>query len=144
MVAAEAEQDALLAKAEEAGDLDEVNRLEVRYWLDGVAQTDGRVQGPAAPLMLEMNGRALAAEPVGDAAERPPAWPRLAQIHVPVLVVAGEHDLPGVAVLCAQLAAALLERAVGRRIAGTAHCPSLDQPDALRPRRARVRRASIG
>ncbi len=130
VVAAEAEQDARIAKAEEAGDLDEVNRLEVRYWLDGVAQTDGRVQGPARALMLEMNGRALAAEPVGDAAERPPAWPRLAQIHVPVLVVAGEHDLPGVGVLCAQLAAALPNARL-TTIAGTAHCPSLDQPDAL-------------
>ena len=74
---AETEQDALIEHAEEAGDLDEVNRLEVRYWLDGVEQAEGRVQGPPRALMLDMNGRALAAEPIGDAAERAPAWPRL-------------------------------------------------------------------
>ena len=93
---AETEQDALIERAEEAGDLDEVNRLEVRYWLDGVEQAEGRVQGPPRALMLDMNGRALAAEPIGDAAERAPAWPRLAEIEVPVLVIAGEHDLPGI------------------------------------------------
>ena len=54
---AETEQDASIERAEEAGDLDEVNRLEVRYWLDGVEQAEGRVQGPPRALMLDMNGR---------------------------------------------------------------------------------------
>lgn len=129
-IAAEAEQDELIEKADQSGDLDLVNRLEVRYWLDGVEQPEGRVEGPPRELMIEMNGRALRAPPIGDAAQRPPAWPLLEQITVPVLVVAGEYDLPGVARLCAQLAAALPDARM-TTIQRSAHCPSLDQPEDL-------------
>ena len=41
--------------ADEAGDLDEVNRLETWMWLDGPS-AEGRVQGPARDLFMEMNG----------------------------------------------------------------------------------------
>ena len=47
-----------------------------------------------------------------------------------MLVIAGEHDLPGIVMLCGQLAS-LLPNARLTTIAGTAHCPALDQPDAL-------------
>ena len=40
--AGEAELDEQIAEAEQAGDLDTVNRLEARYWLDGADQRDGR------------------------------------------------------------------------------------------------------
>lgn len=64
--AEEAAQDDLVVAAEKSGDLDLVNRLEVRYWLDGVGQPEGRVSGPPRELMLEMNARALRASPIGD------------------------------------------------------------------------------
>lgn len=127
---AEACQDQLIEKAEDAGDLDLVNRLEVRYWLDGVDQPEGRVLGPERDLMTAMNGRALRAEPIGEAAPRRPIWPILEQINVPTLVVAGEHDLPGVRLLCTRLAAGLPNARLVT-IRNTAHCPSLDQPEAL-------------
>ena len=47
-----------------------------------------------------------------------------------MLVIAGEHDLPGIVTLCGQLAS-VLPNARLTTIAGTAHCPALDQPDAL-------------
>ncbi len=127
---AEAAQDALVAAAEEAGDVDLVNRLEVRYWLDGTEQPEGRVGGEARELLLEMNGRALRAGPIGAAADHPPVWDRLAQIRAPTLVVSGEHDLPGVLRQCDELAAAIPE-AERTTIADAAHCPQLDQPAAL-------------
>ena len=97
---AETEQDALIERAEEAGDLDEVNRLEVRYWLDGVEQAEGRVQG--RPRADARDERARARGRTGRRRGRACArWPRLAEIEVPVLVVAGEHDLPGIVTLCA-------------------------------------------
>lgn len=37
----------LLEAADAAGDLDEVNRLEMRIWLDGPASLEGRVSGTA-------------------------------------------------------------------------------------------------
>lgn len=126
---AEIAQDQLIEDAEQAGDLDLVNRLEVRYWLDGTTQAEGRVTGPARALMLDMNGRALRAEPIGTAVEPPPAWAELRRIDVPILVVAGEYDLPGMSTLCVELTDALPRARLMTLRA--AHCPSLDQPDEL-------------
>ncbi len=128
--AAEAVQDDLVAAAEAAGDLDLVNRLEVRYWLDGVDQPEGRVTGRARDLMLEMNGRALRAGPTGASAERVEAWDRLAELSVPVMVVVGEHDLPGIRRQGAEIVDAIPSARLVS-LADSAHCPSLDDPAAL-------------
>lgn len=128
--AAEAEQDLLVIAAEEAEDLELVNRLEARYWLDGVEQSEGRVGGEPRELFLEMNGRALRVGTIGEGSAGPPAWPILPQIDVPVLVVAGEFDLPGIRRRCAEIAASI----VGSEfieMPDSAHCPSLDRPDKL-------------
>lgn len=127
---AEAEQDSLISAADEAQDLELVNRLETRYWLDGVAQAEGRVNGPPRELFTDMNSRALHASPIGDASPRPPAWPILPRIDIPVLVAAGEFDLPGIRNQCRELAAAL-PRADFVQIPQSAHCPQLDQADVL-------------
>jgi pimeloyl-ACP methyl ester carboxylesterase len=129
-VAAEAEQDALITAAVDGGDLDEVNRLELRYWLDGVEQPEGRVSGEPRDLMQDMNGIALRAESVGEATERSETWSRLGDIRVPTLVVFGALDLPGTGPMCEALAAALPFGDV-RLMADSAHCPSLDAPDEL-------------
>jgi pimeloyl-ACP methyl ester carboxylesterase len=125
---AEDKQNSLLVAADKAGDLELVNRLEARYWLDGVEQPEGRVTGSPRELFNDMNGRVLRASPIGESSERPPAWPILSQIEVPVLVAAGELDLLGVRNQCAELAAALpMSELV--EIPESAHCPQLDQPD---------------
>lgn len=49
----------LLEAADAAHDLDEVNRLEMRIWLDGPASPEGRVSGEARELALAMNAAAL-------------------------------------------------------------------------------------
>lgn len=129
-VAAEAEQDAQIAAAEDGGDLDEVNRLELRYWLDGVEQGEGRVSGEPRELMYDMNGIALRAESVGETIERSDTWSRLGEIGVPTLVILGALDLPGTGPMCESLAAALPFGEV-QLMAHSAHCPSLDAPDEL-------------
>lgn len=129
-MAAEEVLDQQIADAEQRGDLELVNRLEVRYWLDGVEQPEGRVTGDARQLMADMNGRALRAAPIGDRAARPPAWGRLSELTMPVLVVCGQHDLDGCHQLCDDLAAAV-PSARRADIAGAAHCPQLDQPQSL-------------
>jgi pimeloyl-ACP methyl ester carboxylesterase len=130
VMAAEASLDDEIEAAEASGDLDLVNRLEVRYWLDGVAQPEGRVGGEARELMADMNRRALTAVPAGPDADRPPAWPRLGELRMPVLVACGEYDLDGCRQLCDELVAAV-GGARGVTIPGAAHCPQLDQPDEL-------------
>ncbi len=60
--------------AEEAEDLDALNRLEARFWLDGVPAPEGRVTGATRDLFLEMNGRALAAPDPGEEDRSSVAW----------------------------------------------------------------------
>ena len=127
---AEEALDDRIAAASETGDLDEVNRLELHYWLDGVEQPEGRVQGEARTLMADMNGRALRAPSPGDTPDRPDLWAGAAELDHPTLVVVGDLDLPGLRRLARELATSM-RHARFAEIAGAAHCPSLDQPDAL-------------
>ncbi len=57
---------AQLKKAEEAGDLDRVNAMKARLFLDGPLQPEGRVKGQARELFLDMNAIALRSPPTGD------------------------------------------------------------------------------
>lgn len=130
----ESEQERSLAVridgAAAAGDLDEANRLEVHYWLDGPAQAEGRVTGAARDLMLDMNGRALRAADPGPIIDRPAAWPRLGELSVPTLVVVGEYDESGLAPLLEAMVQTTPVATLAR-MPGTAHCPSLDRPGDL-------------
>lgn len=126
----EKEQDILIAAADESGDLELVNRLETRYWLDGVAQVEGRVSGEPRDLFTDMNSLVLHASPIGEASTHPPAWPILSRIKVSALMVAGEFDLPGIRDQCRELAEAM----PGAELIGvpqSAHCPQLDQAQLL-------------
>ncbi|MEZ5168017.1 MAG: alpha/beta hydrolase [Acidimicrobiales bacterium] len=124
----EAELDARIEAAEAAGDLDLVNRLEVRYWLDGVDEPEGRVTG-ARSLMLEMNGLALHAT-AGPDARTGPSWTRLSEVSCATFVLVGELDLPGTRLQAEQLAGRLPNSRFAT-IADSAHCPQLDQPEVL-------------
>lgn len=115
-----------LDAAEEAGDLDEVNRLEAWLWLDGPSVPEGRVTGPPRTMFLEMNRWALGADDPGDEIERPSAWDRLPDIAVPTLVLIGELDLEDVRATSEGLA----ERVPGATLevlAGTAHVPHVER-----------------
>jgi pimeloyl-ACP methyl ester carboxylesterase len=116
--------------AEEAGDLDEVNRLEAHLWLDGPAGPEGRVGGEARELFLEMNGRGLAAWDPGPEEPLPPAWDRLAEVEVPALVAVGELDLPHIQARSAAVSARLPR---GRLLVlrGVAHLPTLEGSEVL-------------
>ncbi len=122
-----------LDAAEEADDLDEVNRLEAWLWLDGPSAPEGRVSGAARSLFLAMNARALASVDPGEEVDRPSAWNALGDIAVPTLVLIGDLDLEDVRAtsegLAARIPAATLEV-----LEGTAHCPSWRAtPDSWKP-----------
>jgi pimeloyl-ACP methyl ester carboxylesterase len=111
--------------AEERGDLETVNRLEARVWLDGPTAPEGRVTGPARDLFLEMNAWALDAEDPGRRGDDIGAWSRLGEIRVPVLVMIGEHDLAYIKRNCAHL----VDSISGARLVelpGVAHLPHLE------------------
>lgn len=133
---------AQLAAADDAVDLDEVNRLEAWLWLDCPASPEGRVGGAARQLVLDMNRIALA----GDSGYRGDsgidAWARLEEVTCPMLVAWGELEVPAMA----EQYRVVAERIPGARalvIDGVAHLPSVERPrdvarlvrDAMSPAR---------
>jgi len=121
---------AAIDEADEAGDLDRVNELEARLWLDGPEAAAGRVTGPARELFLDMNGRALRAGPVGEDAAMTATWDRLADVAVPTLVVVGALDLPHV-VARARTMADVIPDAGLVVVDDAAHLPMLEQPSLV-------------
>ncbi|MBV9605074.1 MAG: alpha/beta hydrolase [Solirubrobacterales bacterium] len=120
-----AELNARFDAAEAAGDIDELGRLDAWMWLDGPAAQEGRVGGEVRELFFEMNGRALRAEDPGQQAESPAAWPRLAEIAAPTLVMVGRLDAEDVQPIGEQ-AARLIPGAQLRYLDRVAHLPHLE------------------
>jgi pimeloyl-ACP methyl ester carboxylesterase len=120
-----AELNAMIESAYDAGETDEVNRLEAWMWLDGPAADEGRVTGPARELFFDMNGRALRAESPGTGAELPPAWPRLGEIAVPTLVMIGRLDAEDIQTVNVPLAE-VIPNARLVWLDGVAHLPHVE------------------
>lgn len=122
--------EARIEAAEEAGDLEAVNRLEALAWLDGPGGPEGRVTGTARDLFLDMNGIALAHPELTRSLEPPSAMPHLASLDQPTLVAWGALDFPWHIDLCERLVHAL-PAASTHVFLGTAHLPSIEDPDAV-------------
>lgn len=122
-------------QAIERGDLDAAVECTLRLWVDGPSRPAGGAPGDvrkavatmqrtAYELQLPLDGQVDEVELVPD------AHLRLTELTMPALVVDGEHDVPDFHVIARQLAATLPDsRAV--TIAGAAHLPSLEQPEAF-------------
>lgn len=119
----------MLASAVAAGDLDEANSLEAHLWLDGPGEPEGRVGGATRELFLQMNGAALRAAPVGEETAPGEAWNRLGELRLPVHLLCGERDVPGVVERCEAIAARVPGAGL-RMLPGSAHLPPLDAPAA--------------
>lgn len=128
-------QEAAAIAASEAGDLDLLAELEAQIWFDGMGRTPEQVDGAMRSLMLAMNRIALANEartsaqhlgrPLLDTAA--PAVDRLADLHIPVLVVTGDHDIPYIQA-AADYMLANIPTAQRATIPDAAHLPNLDHP----------------
>ena len=113
--------------AEAAVDLDLLNRLEAHLWLDGPSSMEGRVGGATRELFLSMNRRALNAPSVGEVTDNVDAWTNLSKIHVPVLLIVGQLDLPHVQAR-SQLMAEIIPKAEFVSMENVAHLPALEAP----------------
>lgn len=123
----------MIDPAFEAGDGEQLNRLEAWLWLDGPASEEGRVGGATRALALEMNAVVLANESDQEELETTPeidAWSRLEEIQIPVTVAAGVLDVSSFVSDAAALADAV---PMGDFVAleGLAHLPPLEAPDVV-------------
>ena len=123
--------DVLWDEASDAGDLDELNRLEMWLYLDGPAQPEGRVGGAARALALDMNAiimRNKVPESAGDSGVD--AWNRLGEVRIPVTLGCGDLDVPFLIARSRELAERLPD-ARYRVLPGMAHQPYLEQPGSV-------------
>ena len=129
-------QAAAAAVASEAGDLDLLAELQAQIWFDGMGRTPDQVDGAMRSLMLAMNRIALTNQartsaqhlglPLLDTAA--PAVERLAELHVPVLVIIGDHDIPYIQAAAAYMLTHI-PTAHRATIPDAGHLPNLDHPD---------------
>jgi pimeloyl-ACP methyl ester carboxylesterase len=119
-----------LKETEQKRDLEQVNAMKARLFLDGVLATEGRVQGQARELFLDMNGIALRALPSGTNRDSVPAFQRLPEIAAPTLVIQGDLDFPHIQERSRYIGATI-PNATHRELHDAAHVPSVEQPEHI-------------
>jgi pimeloyl-ACP methyl ester carboxylesterase len=116
--------------AEEAGDWERVADLDVKIWVDGPGQPEGRGDASVREKVRQMclNNYTMHTESGAPVVLDPPAAGRLHEIKVPTLVIVG--DLDGSPV---KQAADRLEQGIpnARKVVfeGVAHLPPMEQPE---------------
>lgn len=85
-----------IEKAFESGDLERVVELDTRVWFDGMGRTPEQVNQAMRKLASEMDRTVLSHETkkLGKALpnSKQPAFDRLQDLRMPVLIIVGEHD----------------------------------------------------
>lgn len=120
------------------GGIEAANEVELGIWVDGPGREPGAADPAFRARVGAMNREALrreeARERAGTVVEPEPLEPaaidRLAGVVVPTLVVTGEHDQPSTLAGAAATAAGV-PGAEAVEIAGAAHLPSLERPQAF-------------
>lgn len=122
-----AEEDAAL----ERNDLDAATEINLRMWVDGPQRTPDQVDPSVRERVRIMQHHAFTV-PVPEGSEEisisPPAISRLAELHVPTLVIVGDHDIPSKL----ELAERLSQEISGAQkvvIPGVAHMVSMEHPE---------------
>jgi pimeloyl-ACP methyl ester carboxylesterase len=121
-----------LRYAEERRNIDSVNRIEAHLWLDGPLSKEGRVDGPARDLFLDMNAIALNHPKLTQEEPPDPAADHFDRITAPVLLIVGALDFPHILDRHEDLAEEL-DDAYAIVLEDTAHLPSLEAPEAFTP-----------
>lgn len=118
-----------LVRADEAGDHERVNELELQIWVDGPHREPQEVAATVRERVREMNRIALLAVNAGSEQPlEPPAIKRLGEIRAPTLIVTGDLDTPKT-LAAARVLVQEIEGAQAVVIKGTAHLPSMERPE---------------
>lgn len=123
-------QEEQLDQAEQAGDLELVNELEIQIWVDGPQRTPDQVNPKVRELALDMNRIALQGpQDLGNEIPlEPAAVNRLSEIKVPTLVMVGDLDTPST-LARADFLAKNIPNAKMVTMNGVAHLPNMEQPE---------------
>lgn len=121
---------ASLAAAEAAHDWDRVSAIKAHLWLDGPLQHEGRVSGALRETFLQKNAATLHQPPIGANLDTASAFPRLADIAAPSLVIWGDFDFPHIRER-SRLLGITMPNGSGHELAGAAHLPSLERPQEV-------------
>jgi pimeloyl-ACP methyl ester carboxylesterase len=130
----EREMIAEMEAASEAGDYEELVRIEVAYWDLGPTRDIGDVDPDFLARAIELNVGAAHWDFAGlDQPLEPAAISRLGEVQVPALVIVGDHDesdsRTGYDLLLGGIAGA-----EGFRFADSAHLPSVEHPERFTAR----------
>lgn len=117
-----------IERADASGDVERVNELELRIWVDGPRRSPGEVDRGVRELVREMNLAALRASAGEELPSGVAAAGRLGEVRAPTLVVVGDLDTPQTL----EAAGALASGIPGARlevVRGAAHLPSMERPE---------------
>ncbi len=117
--------------ADAAKDWDRLCELETQLWFDGEGRTPQDVDAAARARLWTMNRRAIELASRGLGKHKPPMSPsaaeRLAELHLPVLIVYGDRDEQYI-----NLAATHMEQHIAGAqkvlMPNTAHLPNMEHP----------------
>jgi pimeloyl-ACP methyl ester carboxylesterase len=116
-----------IGAALDRGDMAEAVELALRMWVDGPQRALNQVDPAVRERVREMIAHAFALPESDPQPLEPPALSRLAEIHVPTLIIVGSGDVPDI---LAQ--ADLLEQGIAGAqkvvIPGVAHVPNMERP----------------
>jgi pimeloyl-ACP methyl ester carboxylesterase len=126
----ETEMFARMQELWDKGELDALNELEARMWVDGPGQPPGRADASVRERVLRMNLEALERQSGEQPSQplEPPAAQRLGEIRAPTLVIVGDLDTTH----CLAVAEVLDKGIPGARkvvFPGTAHMLNMEQPE---------------
>lgn len=118
-------------KAYESGDFDLVAEIETQIWFDGMDRAPEQVDPTMRKLLYEMNRLALSHEIKGLGTRLPntetPAFDRLENLNIPVLIVVGSQDTPYI-LAAADYMKEKIKSAIKITLEDAAHLPNMDKP----------------
>lgn len=116
----------------DAGDLEEATELNLKLWVDGPHRTPDQVNPAVRSLVHDMQLLAFENEIEEEVkvvrAEPPPAYERLGEVSIPVLVLIGALDLEEKVALAKELGEQI-PGAETKVIEGAAHMVSMEKPE---------------
>ncbi len=115
-----------------AGDVEGAAEVTIRFWVDGVGRTPEEVDAGVRDAVRRMQLRAYThmkdADPEAEVPTVKDVADRVGEIAVPTLLIVGDHDRPDI-VRAVERLAGEIPGARLERMPGTAHLPSMEQPD---------------